>query len=279
MAKYLDENGLGILWNKIKTKVETGDTTNANATASVKNTVDGILSGDKTLVSPTITASWQTYKNDGTTTVGTANTNKNITVETGYKVKFTGSWKWVHNDTYKDPTSTDGNWGKTLPASNTSQDYTSGMLTGTTTIRQSISAPKAGLVYENGLIHAASGSSIDTKSDQATVTFGYGIFYGIATVGTITDALISGLTKEIVTGKNKQVNAGKTESNQMYVFAYPAAWGDLKAISKDGVDAVLTAFTKTTVNHDNGSGAAAVSYNVYYTGAGALNANCTLKFE
>jgi len=65
----------------------------------------------------------------------------------------------------------------------------------------------------------------------------------------------------------------------MYVFAYPKSWGNLKAISKDGVDAVLTAFNKTEVNYDNNSGAAAVAYNVYYTGAGALNANCTLKFE
>ena len=101
----------------------------------------------------------------------------------------------------------------------------------------------------------------------------------MATAGAPTDAMISALTSEITTSRIKQVNAGATSSAQMYVYAYPASWGDLKAISKDGVDAVLTAFTKTTVSHDNGSGAAAISYNVYYTGNGALNSSCTLKFE
>lgn len=275
MNKFLDEKGLGILWNKIKSE----DKTISDKLSTTDNKVNGILNGDQPLVSPVITASWQIYKNDGTTTVGSANTNKNIVVETGYKVKFTGSYKWTATAGYKNPTATSGNFGTTLSASGTAVSYTSNTLSATTTISQTITAPKAGLVYANGIIKQADSTNKDSKSDSATVTFGYGIFYGVATVGTITDTLISGLTKEITTGRTKQVNANKTESNQMYVFAYPAAWGDLKAISKDGVDAVLTAFTKTTVNHDNGSGAAAVSYNVYYTGAGALNANCTLKFE
>lgn len=55
--------------------------------------------------------------------------------------------------------------------------------------------------------------------------------------------------------------------------------GDLKAISKDGVESVLTAFNKTTISYTNDSGAAAVTYNVYYTAPDAVNQNCTFKFE
>lgn len=47
MSKFLDEHGLGVLWDKIKTKYATNDT------------VNGILTGDKPLVNPVIaSASW-----------------------------------------------------------------------------------------------------------------------------------------------------------------------------------------------------------------------------
>lgn len=286
MTKFLDQAGLEILWGKIKNAdkinaaaIETK--ANQSALDDTNSAVDGILNGDKPLVTPSFYSTyWQVYKNDGTTTVGAAKTSTNVTVETGFKVKFTGAWRWSADSTKKNPTSTSGTWGTTLPVSgNPSSTYTSDMLSANKTFTQSISAPKAGLVYEDGKIHKATAGSNDTTSCSASVTFGYGIFYGVATAGTPTDALIKGLTTEIVTSKTKQVTAGATSSTQMYVYAYPAAWGDLKAISKDGVDAVLTAFNKTTVSHDNGSGAAAVTYNVYYTGNGALNSSCTLKFE
>lgn len=267
MTKFLDEHGVETLWGKIKSRYG--------------NSVDGILTGDKPLVTPVIVSpSWQIYKNDGTTAVGSPITTTNVTVENGYKVKFSGKWMWSEDSSKKVPTKTSGAWGTTLLGpSSTSATYTSSLLTSTTNITQSITAPQAGLVYENGKIHQASATAVDTTSCTARASFGNKIFYGVAAAGAITDALISGLTSEITTSKTKQVNASATSAAQMYVYAYPASWGDLKAISKDGVDAVLTAFTKTTVNHDNGSGAAAISYNVYYTGNGALNSSCTLKFE
>ena len=263
MAEFLDKAGVTAFWDKIKRRY------------------DGILTGDKPLVTPVIVSpSWQIYKNDGTTAVGSPITTTNVSVENGYKVKFTGRWMYTADSAKKLPTKTSGSWGTTLPdPSSASAPYTSSLISTTTNITQSITAPQAGLVYENGKIHQASKDAVDTTSCTARASFGNKIFYGIATAGTITDALISGLTSEITTSKTKQVNASATSASQMYVYAYPTTWGDLKAISKDGVDAVLTAFTKTTISHDNGSGAAAISYNVYYTGNGALNSSCTLKFE
>lgn len=277
MTKYLDETGVKTLWAKIKS----ADNANAQNISTIGGKVEGILTGDNPLVTPTIaSASWQVYKNDGTTVVGSPNTAVNISVENGFKVKFTGTWKWASATNKKNPTATSGSWGTALPASNTaSSSYTSALLSTSTNISQNITAPQAGLVYKDGKIKGADASAVDTQTCTARVTFGNKIFYGVTTAGTPTDTMISALTGEITTSKTKQVNATATTSSQMYVFAYPKSWGDLKAISKDGVDAVLTAFTKTEVNHDNNSGAAAVAYNVYYTGAGALNANCTLKFE
>ena len=277
MTKYLDENGVKTLWAKIKS----ADNANAQNISTIGGKVEGILTGDNPLVTPTIaSASWQVYKNDGTTVVGSPNTAVNISVENGFKVKFTGTWKWASATGKKNPTATSGSWGASLPASNTaSSSYTSALLSTSTSISQNITAPQAGLVYKDGKIKSADTSAVDTQTCSARVTFGNKLFYGVTTAGTPTAAMISALTGEITTSKTKQVNASATTASQMYVFAYPKSWGNLKAISKDGVDAVLTAFNKTEVNYDNNSGAAAVAYNVYYTGAGALNANCTLKFE
>ena len=73
MAKFLDEHGVETFWDKIKGRY------------------DGILTGDKPLVTPVIVSpSWQIYKNDGTTAVGSPITTTNVSVENGYKVKFTG---------------------------------------------------------------------------------------------------------------------------------------------------------------------------------------------
>lgn len=299
MTKFLDQTGLKKLWDKIKTAdgvnaaaIENASREIASNSASIQtntlnissNTdkISGILNGDKPLVTPTIaSASWQIYKNDGTTPVGSPNTSINVSVELGYKVKFTGTWKWASATGRKNPNATSGSWGTTLPANGVaSSSYTSGLLVATTSISQNITAPQAGLVYKDGKIHGADAGAVDTTSCSARVTFGNKIFYGVAQAGTPTDAMISGLAgNDITTTRVKQVNASATSASQMYVYAYPKSWGELKAISKDGVDAVLTAFTKTEVSHNNGSGAAAVPYYVYYTGAGALNANCTLKFE
>lgn len=203
MSKFLDEHGLEVLWDKIKK----ADALKADKTAldTTNNTVNGILDGDKPLVNPVIaSASWQVYKNDGTTPVGSPNTSVNISVENGYKVKFTGTWKWTQTSGKKNPTATSGNWGTTLPSSDTASNaYTSGLLTSTTNITQNITAPQAGLVYKNGKIHQADASALDTTSCTAKVTFGNKIFYGVATAGTPTDTMISGLTSEITTSKTK----------------------------------------------------------------------------
>jgi len=54
MNKFLDEKGLGILWNKIKSE----DKTISDKLSTTDNKVNGILNGDQPLVSPVITASW-----------------------------------------------------------------------------------------------------------------------------------------------------------------------------------------------------------------------------
>lgn len=274
MAKFLDEEGLKVLWKTAKSSFY-----DAASGKTTRSDVDGILTGDKPLVTPTIaSASWQTYKNDGTTTVGNPLTNTSITLETGYKVKLTATWKWTADSTKKDPTAAKGTWGTTLPASGTASAAYTSTVTGTNlTVTQSITAPQAGLVYENGKIHKASSSAVDTTSCSATCTFAPAIYYGNVTAVNI--ANVKACTKVLSGSKSRTVNAAPDSAKNIFIYAYPASLGDLKAVSKDGVEAVLSAFNKTTVSYTNDSGAAAVTYNVYYTAPGAVNASCTFKFE
>lgn len=277
MAKFLDEEGLKVLWKTAKSSFY--DSASGKA---VRSDVDGILTGDKPLVTPVIaSASWQKYKNDGTTAVGDPITTTNVTIENGYKVKFTGTWKWTADSAKKNPITTSGTWGTTLPASGTaSATYTAPRAVGEyITFKQYVNAPQKGLVYENGKIHKPASGATDSASCTATATFGYAIFYGF--VGSVSLANIKKCGSTISNSVARTVTANRTrpEKLQIYVYAYPASMGDLKAISKDGVESVLTAFNKTTISYTNDSGAAAVTYNVYYTAPDAVNQNCTFKFE
>lgn len=272
MAKFLDEEGLKVLWKTAKSSFY-----DAASGKTTRSDVDGILTGDKPLVTPVIaSASWQTYKNDGTTAVGSPITTASTVLETGYKVKLTATWKWTADSTKKNPTAAKGTWGTTLPASGTaSAAYTSAITGSNLTATQSITAPQAGLVYENGKIHKASSSAVDTTSCSASCTFAPAIYYG-----NVTDIRYFKSCAKVLSGsKSRTVNAGPDSTKNIFIYAYPASLGDLKAISKDGVEAVLSAFTKTTVSYTNDSGADAVTYNVYYTAPGAVNASCTFKFE
>lgn len=278
MAKFLDEEGLKVLWKTAKSSFY--DSASGKA---VRSDVDGILTGDKPLVTPVIaSASWQKYKNDGTTAVGDPITTTNVTIENGYKVKFTGTWKWTADSAKKNPTNTTGTWGTTLPASGTaSATYTAPTAVGENiSFSQKVTAPQAGLVYENGKIHKPASGATDATACTATATFGYAIFYGFV-AGPISLANIKKCGSTISNSVARTVTANRTgaEMLQQYVYAYPASMGDLKAISKDGVESVLTAFNKTTISYTNDSGAAAVTYNVYYTAPDAVNQNCTFKFE
>jgi uncharacterized protein YpuA (DUF1002 family) len=77
--------------------------------------VSTIWEGNKELPRMEVITNY-TIKNQSGTKV--TDTSTISTLEYGYKVDITSNLRWIHNDAYKDPTSTSGDWGTVLPNSN-----------------------------------------------------------------------------------------------------------------------------------------------------------------
>ena len=110
--------------------------------AADKTRLDGIFAGNMALPTPVISGSWEFYKNDGSTKVEASaitpvpDTN-NPTLEEGYKAKFTGTYKWTHEEGKKDPTQAAGNssWQDLPSSGQNSNSYNTGVVGANTTVR------------------------------------------------------------------------------------------------------------------------------------------------
>lgn len=250
----------------------------------LRDDVDGILKGDKELVTPVITnPQWSIFKNDGTDTKEIKETS-NITLLKGYKAQFSGSWKWTSDSSKKDPEATSGIWGTTLPESGVASDsFTGTQVSANTTYTQTITAAKKGLMVSGSKVVPASGT--DSKSCSASVSFVDRIFYGIIdssdpTGADVTNTKIQALkTYKDQTSKAATIDCSALSATQRLVYAYPASYGVLTVIKKDGVDSVISAFSTKTVSIDTGTGAPAISYQVYYSGAGAVSSKSSFSFS
>lgn len=237
--------------------------------------LDAIYEGDKTLVTPVISSQW-TIKNQNGDTVtlsGVSLTSNNITIEKGYKVDYSGTFKWTHNSTYKDPTSVSGNYGTTLPGNNTSSDPVSYQnVSATTTYTATLSAPKRGLMVSGTKVLPASGN--DTSSATAKVTFQDRRFYG----ATITGGNIIGLTSNLTASRALTVNNITTNTSQYYCYAYPKSLGALTAIIQNGAQPIIDAFNRTEVTITNDAGLSIVYYVYTSKNVGAFT-NATIEFK
>lgn len=241
--------------------------TNAGVmTAEDKQNLDSIFTGDKDLISPSASGTFTVYKNDGTTVVSTSS-GTSIQLESGYKTSWTGMWKWTHNDNYKDPTTTSGKWGTTLPSSGVnSSTYISGLFTSGTICSQTITAPKKGLMVSGTKVVQASGS--DSKSCSVSCSTYNVRFYGIVTSVPTTSSQIKALTKSSG-GKSLSVSGITLSVTQYYTFAYPSSLGTLSSIKQDGATAITDAFDRSevTVMLDSGLLVKYYVYTSHYTGA------------
>lgn len=217
---------------------------------------NSIMQGNPTLVSPVITISWTYFKYDGTTSAtpekndGTASAPK---IEIGYKAKYTGTFKWTAASDKKNPTSTSGTFGTTLPASGVASASKTATVSTNTTISQKLVAPKQGLIVSNGAVTAPTGN--DATSASVAITFLYKRYIGVTTASSITESVIKGLSSsELTSSKSKTITGVTANGTQYYVIAYPKALGALTGIIQDGATPVLSAFTQTTVSVTNAAG-------------------------
>ena len=260
-------------------RTDTATTTqNGAMSAEDKTRMDGIFAGNLPLVDVAISSfTWTVYKNDNTTQDSTDSTNKNITLEIGYKAKFSGKYKWTAATKMKSPTVIDASssWS-TLSASGVeSETFTSGVTGSNATYKVRLGAPKTGLMVSGADVKPASGN--DYKEASASVTFRYRMFTGMSTTKDVTEAIVKALTGELVSTPNTTKSGITATATQYYVMAYPSALGDLTKIIQDGATPVLGAFTKKTLSVTNGAGYMQ-TYNVYVSNNPGAFTNASLQF-
>ena len=270
-----------------------------------KARLDSIWEGDKQIAGIQIsTGSWQVFKNDGSTTYTLANIKHqsnsitNLKVEYGFKVKWSGTWKWTVNN-QKNAEECKGAWGTTLPAVNTnSSTYTSPVLgdNGTGNWSQicyeTIYAAKRGLIISgypddyaassNGSRHLGSivpASGKDNRSCSVSWATYRLLFYGMCTQAEA-DGLNIGIMKtkttKDITGKSWTINY-TSDSSHCFFMAYPAAFGNISTIKKNGVEIITSSFIKVgAVNYTNGAGFTQ-QYYVYRSGVGAAGMSITIS--
>lgn len=270
-----------------------------------KARLDSIWEGDKQIAGIQISSgSWQVFKNDGSTTYTLANIKHqsnsitNLKVEYGFKIKWSGTWKWTINN-QKNAEECKGAWGTTLPAVNTnSSTYTSPLLSGNGTgnwsqiCHETIYAAKRGLIISgypddyasssNGTRHLGSivpASGKDNRSCSVSWATYRLLFYGMCTQaeadGLNIDVMKTKTTKDI-TGKSWTINY-TSDSSHCFFMAYPAAFGNISTIKKNGVEIITSSFIKVgAVNYTNGAGFTQ-QYYVYRSGVGAAGMSITIS--
>lgn len=270
-----------------------------------KARLDSIWEGDKQIAGIQIsTGSWQVFKNDGSTTYTLANIKHqsnsitNLKVEYGFKIKWSGTWKWTINN-QKNAEECKGAWGTALPAVNTnSSTYTSPLLSGNGTgnwsqiCYETIYAAKRGLIISgypddyasssNGTRHLGSivpASGKDNRSCSVSWATYRLLFYGMCTQaeadGLKIDVMKTKTTKDI-TGKSWTINY-TSDSSHCFFMAYPAEFGNISTIKKNGVEIITSSFIKVgAVNYTNGAGYTQ-QYNVYRSGVGAAGMSITIS--
>ena len=235
------------------------------------------------IVTPTLNPTWTvrnyagTVVNSPTNPSGGAITGTNIVLEYGFKPSMIVKGKWVTQTGYDNPISCSGLCGTTLPASNVetaatgsinlynSTTYSSTTFPITTSDYWTIFTPKKGITVSGSSLVLPIGNI--SASARTQVTYQLTVYYGNITTLTITEANVELLTTK--TWKNYQLNSKSVSAtinsndSQYWIYAYPAAWGNLSTISNNDGD-WMAAFTSSTVSITGAPGLA-ILYNYYIT--------------
>lgn len=282
----------GTQTNSVSTAItEASSTSNGLMSIADKTKLDNLpesgfeFEEDQDLVTPSISTVWTACKTDGTSatnpgTVVETSSSTNFTVEKGAHVLQASQFRWIHNDDYKDPTSMEGSFGNTLSESGKVLTYTTYVQTedgSGNTVSQTIRAPKKGLIVVNNKVKKATGSDSATVSSKLSIA--WRVYAGVIESNSVTADTVTALTSVLQTSKSYTANnIQTTDSIPYFIYAYPAEFGDLTSIKKDGVESVLTAFTKGTISITNKYGYTQ-TYNYYITtNPNALPQSSSLTF-
>ena len=247
-----------------------------NKGAANAEKIEGILKGDLPLVSLSITPSWKAYTQTGEAL--TFPSTSNLSTIYGYKVTFTGKYKWTKDDAHKAPTAVaGGDWAaKALPKSGEfSEEITVEDITADRTFTAKVSAKKQGLVLANGIIRQADSTDLDYSSASARVHFQYkcvaaSVTEAAPSASTLTSLLTSVVVPtpskkyELRDGKSKTATGVTTNSTSYYMYAYPSVLGNLsKIVMNDATPLLDGGFNLTKVTVTDPETKKELEYNVY----------------
>ena len=235
------------------------------------------------IVTPTLNPTWiirnyaGTVISSPTNPSGEAINGTSIVLEYGFKPSMTVKGKWVAQAGYDNPTSCSGLCGTSLPASNVetaatssidlynSTTYSSTTVPITTSAYWTIFTPKKGITVSGSSLVLPIGNI--SASARTQVTYQLPVYYGNVGSLTITEAIVEALSTK--TWKNYHLNSKSISAtinatdSEYWIYAYPAAWGDLTTISNTDGD-WIAAFTSSTVNITGAPGLQ-VLYKYYIT--------------
>lgn len=272
-----------------------------------KARLDNIWEGDKQIANIQISSgTWTIYKNDGTTTYNLKdikfqyNDIANLQVEYGFRPKWSGKWKWTVNN-QKNAERCEGEWGTDLPNVNTeSNSWTStvlGVNPSNPICKETIYAAKRGLIIseypdkngskKDGTVHL--GSIIPAFGEDNTLCSVNWSTYRILFYGQCTQdeadkknievmSNLSDNTKHAlkITGRSWTINYVATATT-CFFMGYPAEWGDISAIKKNGVQIITSSFLKVgSVDYTNGAGLTQ-KYNIYRSGVATADMSISIS--
>ena len=261
--------------------------------------VSDFLQPNKNVATPAFTEGVYTiYKNDGTF-VQTEISNSNKTFENGYKVKWSGKYKWTHSDSTFDPK----RWSYSgfslnvttvnetvLPSNGVASDEVfslgaTSLVTENASGTVKLFAPKVGLVIDGTNVVPATGEN--EKSATLSISFNKKYFWGYSTNSFPTIEDISNWSSGTIGAKTTKFSSTRIPSsgtmpypgnNDSFMFiVYPADMSDLTSIkatlgenSSDATNAfveALNAEDTNTIKITSSDTGLTTTYKVYRTTA------------
>lgn len=248
----------------------------------VETELNSLLSGDKPLVSPTLTGTWAVVQTDETYT------DANISVEDGFYVAWNGTFKWETKEGFKDPTAFELSGSfmavpDTLPASGVdSAGITTTLVQNTnSTYKVKLQSPMQGLIIKNNRVVRPTSEDIDETEASISVTFKRRYYWGYSELAEITEKALKELANtNLTTTRAITLNNVQTGTEPLYVYyCYPKKLGEVTSIILDGATSITEAFEKSEITITNDAGIEVPMYVYRSTQSAIYPKSSTIKFN
>ncbi|WP_295772877.1 hypothetical protein [uncultured Mucilaginibacter sp.] len=236
----------------------------------------------KSLVSPSISAQWKLWKNDGLTSYSTPTSNsKALVVDKGVKADLVATYSYpVPNASQAKPLSAESStFGNELPlAGETSRALAVSSISTNRTDMIVLRKPKSGLIVSGSQVILARGD--DSTSDNCTISFkGRGVLF-YSTKETLTAADIESEYNKgtFQDGRSRTFNSVNSGPGEYVYYVYDSAFGQFTSVVYNDAEAYFTAFrflSQVTIVNNAG-----INQNVIVARSNATNAftNSKLSF-